>query len=141
MALLRVIVCEGCQRRIVLPHGTHPGISQDQWYWPTDNPILTFACLDCGHLSGHSRSDLRREEIRTPAQDLPPSVFWRVEFACALKSCGLPIVVHTRSEAGIPPTELEVGTRAVAKAATCARGHDLSTEAQLVSANLIDWQR
>jgi hypothetical protein len=137
---VRVLVCEGCEEHIVLPHGTPSGISQDQWYWPTDNPILTFACLDCGHLSGYSRQETRLAEIQTPNPNQRASVFWRAEFSCALKSCGLPIVVHTRSEAGIPPAELEAGIRAVAKSARCANGDFLTDEAEMVSCDPIDWR-
>jgi hypothetical protein len=137
---VRVIVCEGCQERIVLPHGSLLGISQDQWYWPTDNPILTFACLACGHLSAYSRQESRREELQTPTPDQPPSVFWKAEFACAQENCGLPIVVHTKSDVGIPPAELEAGIRAVAKAATCANGDSLTDEAEMVSCDPIDWK-
>jgi hypothetical protein len=131
---LRVLVCPNrkliCGERIVLPYGRLPGISEDQWYWPMGAPTLTLVCPHCGLLSSHSQQDVRRESIEIPDPSQMPSVFWRVEFECGHENCGLPIVVHTRTEGNALPDEPE---RLVTRAKpTCEKGHSLPNDAKAV---------
>jgi hypothetical protein len=131
MQRLRVLVCPNqnpkCGERIVLPHGRLAGISEDQWYWPMSTPTLTLACPNCGLLSTHSRQDVRRESIEIPDPNQAPSAFWRVEFECDRENCGLPIVVHTRTESNAFPDEPQ--HRVIRSKAVCANGHQLPDDA------------
>lgn len=139
LSRVHVLVCSSCEERIVLPHGSVPGMSEDQWYWPTDELLLKLACPLCGHLSAHSRQDVCLKGVQIEDPNLPPSVFWRVEFACAHESCGLPIVVHARTEGNALPSQPERLVLSAKPGPSCANGHPLGSAATAIHVEVIDW--
>ena len=133
---LPVLVCSVCQERNVLPYRNLQGTSQVQPYWSPDSERLSLVCRAHGHLCAHCERDIQWEELQTTAQGESPSVFWRVDFWCDQRDCGLLIVAHTR-------TEPELSHGAVARRIfdaipqpTCEAGHSLG---DLESVIRVEW--
>jgi hypothetical protein len=134
-----VLICPQCQERTVLPHRNLRGKSLGQYYWPTDAATLTLVCQGRGHLSVHSESDVHLEDAPTPAPNLPPSVFWLVEFLCDQGSCDLPIAVHITTEEGLSHGAIGKLVFDSTPKPTCANGHRLSPQQHVRELERIEW--
>jgi len=137
---LPVIECPDCQEQTVLPHGNLRGISEFQWYWPMDEPTLKFACPRCGRLSVHRKDAVLREILDKSDLTLPPSVLWRVEFACDQENSGPPIVVHTKTDVDGSSREAEALARRAKPAAVVGSELPLASAAKLLSIQLVSFE-
>jgi len=129
--LLCTVQKGGCGERIVLPLGSPLGRSPYQYYWPMDGQTITLVCPNCGLLSVHSESDVHLVDMLPEIPNPLPTVLWRVEFSCDRENCGLPVVVHTRTEGR---TAIDEPYRLVKRARptpSCANGHPLRDDTHL----------
>lgn len=119
---LPVLLCQYCQEETVLPSQDVPGGSEVRPYWPTDSESLTVACQNA-HLTVHWKGGIKRLGVQSEDPNQSPSVFWKVEFICSHGRCGLPIIVHTRTEHGITPETVEARAYNVTPKPECPAGH------------------
>lgn len=112
---------------------TPQGTTQAQPYWPKDSEILYLACHNCAHLSSHWEYNIHMLGVQSEDPSQQPSVFWRVNFSCSHEHCGLPIVVHTRTEGGLPRETVAALASNVTPKPQCPVGHaDNATLVEIV---------
>ncbi len=136
---LYAIVCPSpeCGEHIVLPHGTLPGISETEWYWPTNEPTLALVCPCCRRLSVHPKPT---DPVRMLEEDSSQSrhLFWRVSFACDQDSCDRYLVVHTTTQANASPADALVQVLSATPRINCGNGHAMDAD-QLFSIGVVDF--
>ena len=131
-----VLICHHRGERIVLPHPTHAGTALYQsHYWP-DSRSLTAVCPDCLCVSVYSRADVRFEPFETQDQNQDDN-FWKVEFSCDTKNCGLPVLVHTRIEASHTSAQVASLLLSARPGLVCGNGHVLTQKAAVLRAEIV----
>jgi hypothetical protein len=133
---LPVLLCPHCYGQTVLPYRNLRGTSDLEPYWPTDGETITLAC-QCGHSSVHWKREIHKESVQSEDPNQPPSVLWRVEFSCSHAGCGLPIVVHTRTEDETAPETIAGRAYNVTPKPQCPAGH--AEGAKVESIERIEW--
>ena len=132
---LPVLLCPYCQEQTVLPYRNFQGASGPKPYWPTDSETIALACHHCAHLSVHWERNIRILGVESEALGQPPSVLWRVEFSCSHPRCGLRIVVHTRTEDGLPQATVAGRAYNVTPKPECPAGH--AEGAQIIAIQVV----
>ena len=133
-----VFLCN-CGEQIVLPHRSPLEIPGGHYYWPTNTPILSVVCPECGHTSGHSHPNLRWAELQALPCN-PPKVFWRIEIECAQSGCEFPVVLHAITTHTILPKRLEDLVRDAVGETKCVRGFPHRIQGGRFRAEVIDWE-